>query len=207
MTDPRDESGSSGIEPASVSSSLMNRLKAQDPEAWERMVGLYYPLVYGWCRRRGLQPQDAADVVQDVFRSVHTALERFHRNQPGESFRGWLYGITRHKLVDYWRKQENAVDGRASSDGLSGVFDSQESEADSSKPSEHEATGLMRRALELVRAEFEPRTWQAFWRVSVDGCSAAETARELSVSVNVVYLAKSRVLRRLREELDGSDLS
>ena len=153
-----------------------------------------------------MQDADAADVGQEVFRAVSTGIDGFRRDRPGDSFRGWLWGITRNKLRDHWHRQAakpTAAGGilvRQRLDQLAA-----ESLSDSSyKGAPNETEGVLRRALELVRDQFEANTWQAFWSVAVDGRQAAEVAAEFGMGVGSVYVAKSRVLRRLREEL--SDL-
>jgi RNA polymerase sigma-70 factor, ECF subfamily len=186
-----------------TSLSLLERVRARDRAAWERLAGLYGPMVYGWCLRAGLQPADAADVGQEVFAAVARGIDGFRRDREGDTFRGWLYVITRNKLRD-----------RAASPGAVGIggSDAQRrlAELPAAQPDEPGAPGgteevserkaLCRRAIECVRGEFEPRTWQAFWRAFVDGHAPADIASDLGITVNAVYLAKSRILRRLREE-------
>jgi RNA polymerase sigma-70 factor, ECF subfamily len=162
---------------------------------------LYTPLVYRWCRRRGLQQADAEDVVQEVFRTVLTRIHDFRRCRPGDSFRGWLWTIAYHKLGDHFR----ASAGRAAG-GPEHLEPAAVAPPDSdSGGTDGAAAGLCRRACELVRGEFEERTWQAFWGVAVEDRRPADVAAALGLSVNAVYLAKSRVLRRLREELGEGD--
>jgi RNA polymerase sigma-70 factor (ECF subfamily) len=177
-------------------------VRARDGEAWRRLVALYGPLVYGWCRRRGLDAEAAADVGQEVFLAVFRGLDGFRRQRPGDSFRGWLHGIAAHKVADYGRRQAKAPDaagGSAAQRQLAEVLaDEGTTSASGTAPSETAA--LLHRALALVRGEFEERTWQAFWRVTVEGQAPAEVARALGLSVNAVYIARSRVLRRLRDE-------
>jgi RNA polymerase sigma-70 factor (ECF subfamily) len=78
---------------------------ADDPNAWRRLARLYRPGVYAWCRRAGLQSADATDVGQEVFLAVVKGIATFRRDRPGDSFRGWLFGIARHKIKDHWRRQ------------------------------------------------------------------------------------------------------
>jgi RNA polymerase sigma-70 factor (ECF subfamily) len=184
-------------------SSLLERVRARDRAAWARLVSVYGPTVYGWCRRAGLQPADAADVGQEVFAAVARAIDGFRHNRAGDTFRGWLYVITRNKLRD--RAAPPGAVGAGGSDAqrrLANFATSQPEEIGSSADAEevNEREALCRRAVESVRGEFEPRTWQAFWRTFVDGQAAADVAADLGVTANVVYLARSRVLRRLREE-------
>lgn len=195
MTDSRNVPGSlAGEVPLSTPSSLLAGLKATEPQAWHRLARLYAPLVYRWCRGRGLQGADAEDVVQEVFRAVHARIADFRRERPGDSFRGWLWGITWNKLGDHFRRAARP-DARGGGEGLDRL------PADGPPPSAPGGTGLYRRAVEHVRGEFGENTWQAFWRVAVEDQPPAAVAADLGLSVNAIYLAKSRVLRRLREEL------
>jgi len=195
--------GSGAQEPGSPSSSLLDRLKVNSPEAWRRLVCLFGPLVYERCRQNGLQPADASDVFQEVFRAVATQIGSFRRDRPGDTFRGWLWTITRNKLADFWERQRKEPQARGGSDALEKLGNLSAHElAKLAEPSDPGIPGsLYQRALQLVRDEFQQRTWQAFWRVSVDGRAPAEVADELGMTVNAVYIAKTRVLRRLRQEL------
>ena len=92
-------------EPGSTSSSLLGRVKAGESDAWGRLVELYGPTVYRWCRQCGWAADDAADVCQEVFGSVASNVGRFRREQPGDSFRGWLWTITRNKAQDHFRRR------------------------------------------------------------------------------------------------------
>ncbi|MBI2808870.1 MAG: sigma-70 family RNA polymerase sigma factor [Planctomycetes bacterium] len=188
--------------PGSTSSSLLARLRGDDHDAWARLARLYGPLVYSWCRRRGLQEQDAADVTQDVFRAIVKGIEKYVHG-PGSTFRGWLWTITRNKILDHHRqaqKRPDAAGGTDAQDRMMKIPESlDESEAESSPTS-----SLVRRALKLIQPEFTENTWQAFWRVMMEGQAVADVAKQLGLSVNAIYIAKSRVLRRLREEL-GED--
>jgi RNA polymerase sigma-70 factor (ECF subfamily) len=104
-----------GAPTSSASDSLFRRLRAREGAAWHRLVRLYGPVVYGWCRRAGLQEADAADVGQEVFAAVAGGIDAFRRDRPGDSFRGWLWGITRHKVNDLWRRRAGQPDGAGGS--------------------------------------------------------------------------------------------
>ncbi len=160
-------------------------------------------MVFGWCRGAGLRADDAADVRQEVFRAVAGAIAGFRRDQPGDSFRGWLWHITQNKLRDFFRRQRQqpvAAGGTTFQQQLQEVPFPEGGETAAPGASAEEQGEVYRRALDLVRGEFEERTWQAFWRTAVEGRSAAEAAAGLGMSAGAVYVAKSRVLRRLREE-------
>jgi RNA polymerase sigma-70 factor (ECF subfamily) len=202
MSERRASNGSgSGTPPTATSRSLLDRARADDPTAWERLVALYAPLVLAWARRGGLRDQDAADVCQEVFGAVAAHLGRFRKERPGDTFRGWLRRITRSKVADHFRRQ-----GR---DAAAGGSEAQRRLAQLPEPPPHDdeadggaaEAGLVGRALELVRSCFEDRTWQAFVRTAVEGRSPKEVAGELGMSPGAVRVAKSRVLHRLREEL------
>src|SRR5262249_30991608 len=138
---------------------------------------------------------------QEVFRSVAQHLGDFRRERPGDSFRGWLWRITHNKVRDFWRRQQHrpqAVGGTTAQQRFQEL--AQESEDSLPPDCPAESAALYRRALDLIHAEFEGRTWQAFWGVAVEGRAAADVAAELTMSPGAVYVAKSRVLRRLRED-------
>jgi RNA polymerase sigma-70 factor (ECF subfamily) len=193
-------------EPSSISSTLLDRVRAQRPEAWERLVDLYGPVVYRWCRQSALGPEDAADVVQEVFTAVAAHVGQFRRERPGDSFGGWLRTITRNKIRDLYRRRQGKAQARGGTDArqqLAEIGGPPEPSDPSAACDNGLDAWLSRRGLELVRAEFENRTWEAFWRTAVEGRAPADIAEDLGMTVQAVYKAKSRVLRRLRQELGG----
>lgn len=192
MADSRHASGEVTVAPSSTPSSLLAGLRAIDPQAWRRLAELYAPLVYRWCRSQGLQASDAEDVVQEVFLVVHQRVRDFRRERPEDSFRGWLWGITRNKLGDWFRRSAR----RGTDLGLAAERIPAED-----PPVPAAGSGLYRRAVDQVRDEFESTTWQAFWAVAIEGRDPNLVADELGKSVNAVYLARSRIQRRLREVL------
>jgi len=195
--------GSGPKTPDSAPTSLLERVKARDGEAWRQLVGLYGPLVYEWCRHRGLRAEDAADVGQEVFVAVAANVARFRRDRPGDSFRAWLWTIARNKIHDHFRRLHGEVRAQGGSDAQQRLAQIPEHPPDSSTTAARPPPGsdLERRAVELVRAGVEDRTWRAFWLVAVEGRSAADVAGELGLSVQAVYDAKYRVRRKIRHEL------
>jgi RNA polymerase sigma-70 factor, ECF subfamily len=189
--------------PGSISSTLLDQLRACRPEAWQRLVRLYGPVTYRWCRRSNLTAEDAADVVQEVMSAVMVHLADFHRDRSQDSFNGWLATITRNKVREHYRRQHGKAEARGGSTAQRQMAEIPQPELsdDSIQPDAQSAACLSRRALELIRAEFEPRTWDAFWRVSVGGQSPAHVDSDLKMSVAAVYKAKSRVLGRFRQVL------
>lgn len=190
----------------STSTSLIRRLKADDEQAWQRLLELYVPLVFSWCRRCGMQSEDCADVVQEVFRAVMRGIGSFRYSEPDDTFRGWLRTITQNKVRDHFRAQEGhpvAAGGSTAQQRFLAVAAGGDGGAIS------EATGLsalVHRALHLIQAEFEDRTWQAFWLAAVGQNSSGDVARQLHMTPGAVRQAKYKVLRRLRQELGDTVL-
>ena len=192
-------------DPASAATSLtlLARVKANDAQAWQRLADIYGPFVYRWCRKSGFQAADAADIVQDVFCSVAHGISGFHKERPSDTFRGWLWTITRNKIRDHFRGQageEEAVGGTDAQLRLAEIPDPW-SESTTDAEDRREIGHLFCRALRFVRAEFRERTWDAFWRTTMDGQDTADVAVDMGISENAVRQAKSHVLRRLRAEL------
>ena len=189
------------MDPKRVTSlSLLDRARHHDEPSWQRLVTLYGPLVVYWCRRGGARREDASDLAQEVFLAVSQGLERFERRGPG-SFRAWVRGITRHKLLDCYRRAERQAAAAGGSTALERLLDIPDPQPGSDEDAD-EMSGLYRRALDLIRGEFEERTWQAFWLTAVEGREAPAAAAELGMSPVAVRIARSRVLARLRAEAD-----
>lgn len=188
-------------EPSSTSSGLLERVKAQVPDAWRRMCDLYGPQIYRWCRRAGLQQADAADIAQEVFRTVAAKVADFQLDRPG-GFRAWLQAITRNKIGDHLRRRHNQAQGQGGTAAQEQLREIAESLESVSADRDAQDNLLPHRALNLVRNEFADRTWQAFWLVVAEGRGPAEVAEQLGMTLAAVYMAKSRVLCRLRQELD-----
>ena len=183
-----------------TSSSLLHRAAAREPQAWQRLIKLYSPLVSHWCRQAGIAEQDIADVSQEVFAAISSSLTKFDTGREGATFRSWMRGIVRHKLQDHARRRiELAAGGTDAQERLKRVPAPDFSVELSESPGE--VTALYQRALRQVRDQFEHTTFTAFWRVTVENHSPVEVAQELGVTANAIRQAKSRVLRRLKEEM------
>jgi RNA polymerase sigma-70 factor, ECF subfamily len=204
MDAPSAGSRGDPAKPGSVSSTLLDQLRACRPEAWQRLVRLYGPVIYRWCRRSSLAAEDAADVVQEVLSAVMVHLPGFRRDRPQDSFSGWLATITRNKVREHYRRRRGKAEARGGSTAqcqMAEIPQPSEPAEDSIRPDAQSVACLSRRALEMIRAEFEDRTWEAFWRVSVGGQSPSDVAADLAISIAAVYKAKSRVLGRFRQVL------
>jgi RNA polymerase sigma factor (sigma-70 family) len=188
-----------------TSVSLLERLRLQPDEgSWKRLVDLYVPLIRGWLRRYDVSPEDAEDLAQEVMALVVREIPDFQHNQQPGAFRKWLRTITVNRLRMLWRARQGKAAASGNSDvlqmldqledpnsGLSRIWDEQHNQH------------VARRLMEMIEPQFTPGTWKAFRRVVLDGQKPAAVAAELGISVNAVLLAKSRVLRRLRQEMRG----
>jgi len=195
-------------DPGSTSGTLIRRWRRQDPEAWERLTYLYFPLIYDWCRRKGLAPEDSRDVSQNVFMSIAKCTMRFQHEEGANSFRGWLWGVTNNHVKYYLRQQAGQPQATGGSSALRRLADIGKvaeaiDDAAEQVDGRNSERGVLKRAVKLMQKDFEEPTWQAFWSTAVEGRPAADVAADLKISTNAVYLAKSRVLRRLREEFEG----
>jgi RNA polymerase sigma-70 factor (ECF subfamily) len=184
-----------------TSSDLISRVRRHEAAAWERLADLYGPLVYYWCRRSGLQEADAADVMQNVFMAVASAIEKYRR-EAGTTFRAWLWTVTRSKVQDHFRRSRRESPGAGGSEAQRRMAElSYEPNEQADEQDEAETGALVHRTLRSIRGDFEPASWTAFWRVVVEGQRPVDVASQLGLSANAVRQSKRRVLRRLREEL------
>lgn len=180
-----------------TSLSLLQRVKnPNDKDAWGRLVDLYGPFLHTWGRQAGLSDTDSADLTQEVLVVLAQQLPSFQYDA-AKSFRGWLKTVTINRAKNYHRAAairptigvDSAIVRAASTDTAVDLFDELEYRA-----------YLTKRLIAIVRTEFEDSVWQAFEMQMLQERSASDVSKELGISVNRVYLAKSRVLRRLREE-------
>lgn len=182
-----------------TSINLLERVRhLEDHAAWERFVGLYSPLLLRWACRTGLPTTEAIDFVQDVLIILLQELPSFQYEPNRGTFRGWLKTLTYRNLTlrrGEWNPAANSV-GRpthvAASEDAAAFMEEQEYQ-----------DFLVRRALEIMKSDFAESTWRACWMHTVGGQTAADVGRQLGMSEGAVYVAKGRVLRRLREEMRG----
>ncbi|MBN2580575.1 MAG: sigma-70 family RNA polymerase sigma factor [Pirellulales bacterium] len=192
----------------SISTTLLDLVKARHSGAWQRLVDLYGGVVYRWCRQSGLKAEDAADVVQEVFLSVASHVAEFRRARPRDSFTAWLSTITRNKIRDCFRRQADRPQARGGTQAQQRLLEVSESDPSSALEEWPRAADIVdaeriltQRTVELVRLEFEPHTWEAWYKTAIEGRPAADVAADLGMSLHAVYKAKSRILLRLRQEL------
>ena len=185
----------------STSEGLLQRVRRCEPDAWSRLARLYTPLVYRWARQCGLQPEDAADVVQETFLAVASHLEGFAESE-SSTFRGWLWTITRNRVRLHYRKRNEVNVGIGGTDANHLLQQHPEPLDQDDEPAGFDSRcSLVHRALEIVRADFNERTWQAFVRVAIEGAPTGDVAADLGMTSGAVRQAKYRVLCRLQDEL------
>ena len=193
-------------EPPLTRVTLLTRIRdGRDADAWREFVQLYGPVVYRFARNRGLQDADAADLMQDVLRSVARNAHRMEYDPKRGTFRGWLYTVTRNKIYNFLSAQRHrpARHRRHRRPRAARRDPGPRGRTAGRTPSGRRSTSarLSARAMERVKDEFQPATWQAFWETAVEGKAAAEVGVGLKMTPGAVYVAKSRVLARLRDEV------
>jgi RNA polymerase sigma-70 factor (ECF subfamily) len=190
-------------DPPSTRPSLLVRVRDHgDHEAWAQFVEVYGPLIYGFARKQGLQDADAADLMQDALRVISGALRGLEYDPQRGSFRGWLFTVVRHQLLRFRSRQNRPGRGTGDSSAQHRLLEVAVSEEHHAAQWDEE---YERRqfawAAEQVRKQVQPATWQAFWQTAVEGLAGQEVATALGMSVAAVYLAKSRVMARLKEQV------
>lgn len=189
-------------EPSPTRSTLIFRLQqGGDGHAWSEFVEIYTPMVYRLARRQGLQDADAADVTQEVFRAVARSIDGFRFNPSGSSFRGWMYAVTRSRLSNFHSNRSKQVLGSGET-AIAERLAREPAPENWDELCEREyQVSLLRWAAGRVRHQFSESTWNAFWRTNVEGKGVREVAESLGMGEGAVYIARSRVLARLRETI------
>ena len=184
--------------------SLLERLRLRpDAASWQRLIDLYSPLVHSWLRRYALQPADADDVAQETLAVLVRELPQFRHDLRRGAFRSWLRGIVVNRLREFWRgRKRQPAAGGGDADLLLGQLQDPNSHLSRLWDREHDEH-VARRLLELLELEFEPTTWRAFQLLVLENKNTAEAAAAVGISPGAARVAKSRVLRRLRQEAEG----
>jgi RNA polymerase sigma factor (sigma-70 family) len=180
--------------------SLLIRIRdARDSQAWSQFAALYAPLVYGYARKRGMQDADAADLTQDVLRAVAGAAGRLEYDPQRGTFRGWMFTIVRNKLRDFLGMRKRQCQG--SGDPAAHELLEQQPAPEGDEWEQQYQRRLFAWGAEQIRGQVQETTWQAFWQTAVEGRSGKDVAAALGLTVAAVYLAKSRVMARLKEQI------
>jgi RNA polymerase sigma-70 factor (ECF subfamily) len=184
--------------------SLLSGMRHGDGNAWTRMVDRYSPLVYGMCRKAGVPPHDAADILQDTFRSVLQSFERFRHDRPGDGLRPWLRTIVANKIRDFFRREACRAAGPGGTTARQRLEAVPDPHGSSESLAENAPDFELHEALRQVKANFEPHVWQIFWMTAVEQRPDDEAATQFGMTANAVRQARFRVRQRLLKELgDG----
>jgi RNA polymerase sigma factor (sigma-70 family) len=190
-----------GESPTTRASLLVRIREAGDSQAWAEFLEVYAPLLYSWGRRYGLQDADAADLTQDVLRIVVGQIQRFAYDPCRGSFRGWLFAVARNQLRKLAQGRRRQAQGSGDTELLQALAEQAAPAAELAAWEREYQERLFDWAAAKVRDGFAESTWRAFWRTAVEGQGAREVGAELGLSVGAVYIAKSRVLARIKEEI------
>jgi RNA polymerase sigma factor (sigma-70 family) len=189
--------------PATRASLLVRLRDGGDAGAWREFVHLYAPIIYGFARKRGLQDADSADLMQEVLRSVSLAAKRLEYDPARGSFRGWLFTITRNKVFNFLESRSRRVLGSGDSRVQKRLEEHADSDGDMSAEWEtNYQRSMASQAMERVKGEFQAATWDSFIQTAVEGRTPSQVASRVGLSVGAVYVAKSRVIARLRQEIE-----
>jgi len=188
--------------PLTRASLLLQIRDGSNHSAWREFMNLYGPVVYGFARKRGLQDADASDLMQDVMRSVASAIGQLDYDRKRGSFAGWLFTITRNKVFNFLSSRRI----RPQATGDTATNQMLNSHPDASDGSEAWEIEYQRRlaslAMDKIKNEFQENTWRAFWLTAVEGVSASDAGQQIGLSPGAVYVAKSRVMARLKDEVE-----
>jgi RNA polymerase sigma-70 factor (ECF subfamily) len=195
-----------GDSPSTQLSLLVRIRDVQDEQAWAEFVDIYAPLVYGLARKHGLQDADAADVAQEVLRAVVKALPGFVFDPQRGSFRGWLFTIAYNELRKLARARRRQAQGTGDTTAQQLLEEQLTPEEQSALWDQEYRQRLFAWAAQQVRPGFRPATWQAFWQTTVEGRDPGQVGAALGMSVGAVYIAKSRVLKRIKEQIEALEL-
>ena len=198
---PGDADGAPKSDPQPTSLTLLDKLRRKQPDAWARFNPLYGPLVNYWCGRRGIRSPQSEDVCQEVFQVVFEKLTKFRRDRPDDTFRGWLYGITKLLILKHLRAAAREPEGQGGTDAGRRFQEVPDPALDDEDDPETERAALLHRALGLIRQEFSERDWHVFTLTVIENQTAPDVAARLQITAAAVRQAKSRMLRRLNEEL------
>lgn len=173
----------------------------EDVEAWSEFTSIYQPLIFRICRKRGLQHADATDVTQEVLSRVSQAIEKFSTERRDSTFRGWLYRMTQNLVIDFLRKRNRNVLAKANYPLQ--MADNNAVDCDESAEFRLEfQRQIFWLVAKNVRQQVQPKTWQAFWLTEIEQLPVEQVAKKLDASTGSIYVARSRVISRLKKEAE-----
>jgi len=193
MSGPAEASSTS-----STRATLLMRVRdLRDQAAWQQFTELYAPIVHRYVRHRGIQDADAADITQETLRRVSNAIGRLEYDRGKGRFRGWLLTIAHRSLIEHVQRSKRAIAG-SGDEAVQAMIDAHPQARDQEEWDRECQQATVKWAMDQIRNEFAPKTWQAFYATAVENRPPAEVANEIGLSTGAVYIAKSRVTSRLR---------
>lgn len=188
--------------PDTRASLILKIADVRNARAWDEFARVYQPVVYRLARRKGFQHADAEELVQEAMLAVARAVEGWVPDSQRGRFRDWLHRIARNLMINFLTRRKHQVWGSGDS-RLQAMLEAEcNPDADVSQMFEAEyRRELFCCAAEQVRGDVTDNTWQAFWLSTVDDLPALEVAGRLRMSIGSVYIARSRVMARLREKV------
>lgn len=181
---------------------LLVRIRdSNDVEAWQQFLDVYGPFVYGWYRKRGLQDADASDLTQEVLQAVSSGADRLDYDPERGTFRSWLFTIARYKLHDFIQRRNRQPQGKGDAATLECIVSNRAADDEAQFEREYQER-VFTLAADQVRMHVDQATWQAFWMTAVEGKAGQQAAEALGMSIGAVYVAKSRVLSRLKQKVE-----
>ena len=185
-----------------TSPTLMRAARRLDADAWSKLVSIYGPFLYTRLRHKGLSEDDASDVVQDTMCAVSQSLPDFDADDSAQSFRGWIWVVARNKMLDHLKRRCNRTQAAGGSDAHLSMLEIPEHDDASDSETDPMHAMLVHRIKDVVREEFQPKTFRAFIMTTEQEKHPGDVADELGMTLGAVYKAKSRVLARLRQLLE-----
>jgi RNA polymerase sigma-70 factor, ECF subfamily len=184
-----------------TNTNLINDVKNDIPDGWSDLILKYTPLVFYWCRRSGFSADDSSDITQNVFASVHQSINGFKKKNPSHSFRSWLWKITRYRICDYIKLNEGRPQARGGSEIQQILKEQAAPSLESDDTDEDSLIKLLHIAMAVASSKVSEKTWQAFEMLIFESMSYQEISEKLEMSETAVRVIKSRMLKRLKEEI------
>lgn len=185
--------------PETRPSLIVRLLNARDEAAWAEFLGIYEPLILRLLRKHGLQDSDCRDVCQQVLAAVARDIDQWQPDGAAASFRRWLFQVARNRVIKFLSRQRPGTVGQGGTDAHDRMAVQPDLNQSLSAEFEHEyRQQMLLCAAAQIRVEFRDTTWQAFWMTCIDGRPVADVAEELGTTVGNVYVARSRIMARLK---------
>ena len=184
-----------------TNTNMLDDLKNDIPDGWSDLIQKYTPLVFYWARGSGFTDDDSSDITQNVFASVHQSINNFQKNKPSHSFRSWLWKITRYRICDYIKQNEGKPQARGGAEIQQILKEHAAPSIETDDRDEDPMVILLHIAMANISSQVSEKTWQAFEMLMFESMSFQEVAEKLNMSETAVRVTKSRMIKRLKDEI------